>query len=253
MICSICQCQVCIPVSLICFPCYSFNKFHCHSVNRVCYECVIRYCELNCNQNERSESLKCLFCPETCNLQKLNFSNTFQFDFLLHNQLYPNKTECPFCFQFVSNIFHHLEKCNDSYIQCSCGYISLRQIYRYHFHDCPHYKKCNYCEEYIPKEDWINHLYEYHEMFECSECKEIVKENNKLIHKYYLCPYRIISCRMCNEQVCLHDLQEHFQKHKDEIKKSITDIKDFLIKLYEKYNEILQEEQKYFKRYCLTE
>lgn len=253
MICSICQCQVCIPVMLLCFPCYSFNKFHCHSVTRVCYECMIRFCELNRSKEERKEILKCLFCKEICNPKKLTYSNTFQFDFLLHNQLYPNKTECPFCFLNVSNIFNHLEDCNNSYIQCSCGYITLKQIYKYHFIDCPNYKKCPYCNECIKKEDWIEHLYDKHEMIECEECKEIIKENNNFIHRYYLCPHRIISCRMCNEQVSLNLLQEHFQKHKEEIKNSITEIKDFLVKLYEKYNEILQEEQKYFKRYCLTE
>ena len=253
MICSICQCQVVIPVGLICFPCHKFNKFHCHSLTRICYECMIRYCELNRSSEDRKENLKCLFCSEVCNPRKLNFQNSFQFDFLLHNQLYPDKTECPFCFTHVSNIFNHLEKCNNSYIQCSCGYVTLKQIYKYHKMDCPDFKKCHYCNEYIKKENWMEHLFNEHEMIECQECKEIVKENNMIIHKFYLCGHRPISCKMCNEQVPLCNLQEHFQKHKEEIKNSIYEIKDFLVKLYEKYNEIIQEENKYFRRYCLTE
>ena len=152
-----------------------FYKFHCHSVTRICFECMIRYCQLNRSQKDRTDILKCLFCNETCDPKKLTYSNTFQFDFFLHNQLYPDKTECPFCFTKVSNIFNHLEICPSSYVQCSCGYITLKQIHKYHFIDCSDYKKCPYCNDFIQKDDWFDHLYHKHDMVECNECRKLLK------------------------------------------------------------------------------
>ena len=147
MICSICQCEVNIPVSIICFPCYQPNKFHCNAITRFCYECIIRYTQLNRSTQDRNDSLKCLFCSETCSPRELNFENTFQFDFLLHSQICPNKSTCPYCFCEVLNIYKHLEVCNSSYIQCSCGYVTLKQLYKYHFTDCPDYRYCEKCKK----------------------------------------------------------------------------------------------------------
>lgn len=253
MICSICQCDIHIPVSIICFPCYQPNKFHCNAITRFCYECIIRYVQLNRSVLDRDSSLKCLFCNESCNPRELDYRNTFQFDFLLHSQLCPDKTSCPYCFCEVSNIFKHLEECNSSYTQCSCGYVTLKQLYKFHYIDCPDYHYCERCDQFIKKSDWYSHLETEHEMYECFDCNEIVLISNKNIHNMYLCPYRFIRCRFCKKNICFQNLEEHFNEHKNEIKKTISDIKDMLIKLYEHYNSILREEQNYFRRYFLTE
>lgn len=253
MICSICRCDVNIPVSIICFPCYTPNKFHCNSITRFCYDCIIRYTQLNRSIENRDLNLKCLFCDEICFLKELDYNNTFQFDFLLHTQLCPDKTTCPYCFFDVENIYTHLEKCNSSYFQCSCGFVTLKQLHKFHFMDCPNYSFCSRCNKFIENINWLDHLNIEHGMYECLECKEIVLITNERIHNQYLCSYRFIRCRFCKSNICFQDLESHFLEHKNEIKKTISELKDVLIKLYEHYNSILKEENNYFKRYYLTE
>ena len=253
MICSICQCEVCIPVSIKCFPCYQPNKLHCNDITRFCYDCIIRYTQLNRSTQDRNDFLKCLFCNESCSPRDLNFENTFQFDFLLHSQICPDKTTCPYCFHEVPNIYKHLEVCNSSYVQCSCGYVTLKQLYKYHFTDCPDYRYCEKCNLFIEKENWKSHMETEHGMYECIQCNEIVPTTNQKIHDMYLCPYRYIRCRFCKNDICFQNLEEHFNEHKEEVKNNIAEIKEVLIKLYEYYNTILKEERNYFQRYYLTE
>ena len=75
MKCYICQCEVHIPVIIKCFPCHKINKVHCNTYTRFCYECMVRFLQLNQSVGSRISSVKCLTCSETINPNHLNFNN----------------------------------------------------------------------------------------------------------------------------------------------------------------------------------
>ena len=103
MKCYICQCEVHIPVIIKCFPCHKINNVHCNTYTRFCYECMVRFLQLNQSVGSRISSVKCLTCSETINPNHLNFNNSFEYDFLLHQMKIGLKHKCPYCFLDFDN------------------------------------------------------------------------------------------------------------------------------------------------------
>ena len=253
MICSICQSDICIPVTIKAFGCYNTNRFNCHSMTRFCFECTIKYLQLNRSVIDRDEEIKCLFCPEKCYPKELNFENSFMFDFLLHAQLFPKKTNCPFCFGSYDNIFKHLEDCESSYIQCSCGYVTLQQLYPFHILNCQEFEICLECDQPIHQNYYETHLYEEHGIEKCSQCGEFIKIINRAEHDMFSCRYRYINCCVCHNSICFNDLEEHYNEHKKNIKNIIIDMNNMIMKLSDDYRNILKDENFYFTKKYLTE
>lgn len=251
MNCYICQCNVQIPVQITCFPCFKVNKIHCNTYIRCCYECVVRFLQLNSSVVERNENLKCLLCDCKVNLKYIDFTNAFQYDYLLQQQN-QEKEKCPFCFSFFDNIYQHIEQCESNYFQCSCGYVSIHQLKNYHYLHCSFFVECDYCNEYVDKNSFLDHLRVNHDKTMCLDCNKIISFSDENIHIQYLCQYRYIHCKFCKQSVQFCQLNDHLELHKEEIMKMIEYSKTIMNKLYKKYREIHSEQSVYFQRLFLT-
>lgn len=252
MKCYICQCEVCIPVIVKCFPCFQVNKIHCNTFTRFCFECMVRFLQLHQSCGSRSETIKCLTCDEVVHPRTLNYKNSFEYDFFLQQMQISSRQQCPYCFLEYDGIFSHLEECPSSFVQCECGYVTIRELFNYHVYHCSEYISCNSCNEYILLENYCSHLEEKHEETFCLKCKQIVDIHHLSIHKNFLCKFRLIRCRFCKETFEFHNLNEHLEEHKQELQDVVESLKTLLKKMYEKYHEITREQNIYFERFFLT-
>lgn len=253
MKCYICQCEVHIPVMIKCFPCFKSNVVHCNTYTRFCYECMVRFLQLNQSSYSRIESLKCLTCSETIHPKTLNYSNSFEYDFLLHQMKIASKHKCPFCFLDVENVFTHLDSCGSNFIQCVCGYVTIKDLFDYHIFACPQYKNCHFCDKFIGVEDFNEHLESLHQLTNCNKCNETINVENKSVHEKFLCKFRLIRCRFCKKTFEFNNLNEHLEAHKEQTVEMIDNMKTLLRELYERYYAISKEQTIYFERFFLTE
>lgn len=253
MKCYICQCYVSIPVMITCFPCFQRNKIHCNTYTRFCFECMIRFLQLNQSASSRSDSLKCLTCDSFVSPKELNYDNSFEYDFILQRTQVPFKQNCPYCFLDVDNIFCHLEECGSCFVQCDCGHVTIRDLHSYHIFNCMNYISCFVCSEFVKVETYNLHLEEVHHQKMCIKCKEIVNIDHTHIHENFLCKFRLIRCRFCGENLEFCSLYEHLQEHKTEVEDVIEKLKILLKKFYEKHFEISREQNVYFDRFFLME
>lgn len=252
MKCYICQCEVHIPVIIKCFPCYKINKIHCNTYTRFCYECMIRFLQLNQSIGSRSQSVKCLTCSEIVNPNDLNFENCFEYDFLLHQMKIGAKHKCPYCFVDYENIFSHLSSCGSNFVQCECGYVTIQDLFNFHILGCSMFIKCHVCTLPIKKNEYTDHLETVHELKFCEKCNDIVTIENESVHYKFLCKFRLIRCRFCKHNFEFLNLNQHLEEHKQQIESVIDNIKNLLRNMYVKYHEISREQNIYFERYFLT-
>lgn len=252
MKCYICQCEVHIPVTIKCFPCHKINKVHCNTYTRFCYECMVRFLQLNQSVGSRVSSIKCLTCSETVNPNHLNFNNSFEYDFLLHQMKIGLKHKCPYCFLEFDNIFSHVEMCGSAFFQCDCGYVTIRDLSHFHIMGCSQYTKCSVCDLAIKKTEYNTHLETIHELTVCDKCNEITKIENLSAHQKFLCRFRLVRCRFCKENIEFLSLNQHLQEHKKQLEGVIENLKNLLRNMYVKYHDISREQNNYFERYFLT-
>lgn len=252
MKCYICQCNVSIPVIINCFPCFTKNKIHCNTYTRVCFECMIRFLQLNQSSYSRTNTLKCLTCDAVVNPRTLTFENSFDYDFFLQRVQMTGKEKCPYCFLDFDNIFSHLDECGSCYTQCVCGYVTIRDLFDYHIYSCSDHISCFVCSKFIKVEHYNVHLEECHSKKMCSKCREIVDESHYSLHENFLCKFRLVRCRFCGENFEFHSLNEHLEEHKEELKETIELLKKLLKKMYERHFEITREQNIYFERFFLT-
>lgn len=243
VVCPICQDTVSIPVLINVFPCYDKNKIHCFTFTRVCLTCALQYLYLKSSRESRPSSVKCLYCPATCNPQTLSLSNHVQFDYFLPRvspHLVP--VHCPFCFEYTSSIISHLSECKYMYVECECGYVTFRQLLKYHTHHCPHYRSCKVCAQIIHERDYFHHLLLEHDHMECEYCHDYFHFREIVNHKANDCPYRKIHCRFCSKNIPFNEFKEHLEVHEKKLYSNIDNLKSMITNV-EKMLEYIREEK----------
>ena len=244
VLCPICQDTVKIPIIINVFPCYRPNTIHCFTFIRICLTCVFEYFHLKITSTCRPLSIKCLYCPESCNPQRLTFERNFTYDYFL-SEMKPEclPLTCPFCFEHTSSILSHLQSCKYMYYQCDCGDVTFRLLSKYHNRHCPFFKTCEICYENIHQEDYANHLLLQHDHIECELCHEFFHFRDLRNHQLNHCLFRKVQCKFCIKNVWYKDFVEHLQTHEDKLLTSIDNLKSMISNVETMLNHIQQEKQ----------
>jgi hypothetical protein len=160
--------------------------------------------------------------------------------------------KCPYCFLDYDSIFSHIETCGSAFFQCDCGYVTIRDLSRFHIMECSQNVKCSICDLYIKKNEYNNHLETLHELALCEKCNEITTVINLSAHQKFLCKFRLVRCRFCKDNFEFFNLNEHLEEHKQQLTSVIENLKNLLRNMYAKYHDISREQNTYFERYFLT-
>mgnify|MGYP005704392613 FL=1 len=246
MECPICQDEVYIPVSIICFPCFKRNEIHCHTFTRFCLSCAFQYLSLNVSRLDRPSNVRCVFCEQNVSPRQLTTLNSaIEFDFVLANTL--EAKQCPFCFRTVDRIFEHLKECPYMPVQCVCGYVTLRELQKYHKRQCSHFVKCTLCSEMVSRRAFQEHMQETHQFSPCRLCGDMVFNPLHTEHRRSFCEYRKIKCSICHSMVCFKDLESHYQDHVGKLESLLADLENVSAEIRAMLSKIREEIQKYFQ------
>ena len=246
MECPICKDQVYIPVSIICFPCFRRNEVHCHTFTRFCLFCAFQYLSLNISRLHRPSRVRCIFCDQTASPRRLTSLDTaLEYDFVLANTL--EVKQCPFCFSSTERIFDHLKECPYLPIQCHCGFVTLRELQKYHRLQCSHYRKCNLCSELILKDELEKHMFDIHQFMPCLLCGQQVFAPLIMEHQRSFCQHRKIECCVCNSKVAFKDLEVHYQNHVEKLESLLTKMDILTSDIRLTLSKIREEVQKHFQ------
>jgi len=254
VVCPFCQDTVSIPVLIHVFPCYDKNKIHCFTFIRVCLTCALQYLHLKTSRESRPTSVKCLYCPATCNPQTLSLTNHIQLDYFLPT-VSPHvlPTNCPFCFQYTSSMTSHLLECKYNYVECDCGYVTFRQLLKYHTHQCPHYRTCKVCAKTVHERDYFHHLLLEHDHMECEYCHDYFHFREIGNHKTNNCPFRKVQCRFCIQKIPFNEFKEHLESHEKKLYSNIDNLKSMITNVEKMLHYIHEEKRLHFQPLALSE
>lgn len=225
MRCPICQEIPCIPVRMVCFPCYHPMSRSCDSIQRICMECAIEYLELHSIPEKRSVTLrKCFFCPATVSLPALTLSTSLQKDFLLLTSDIRKDVKCPFdqCHFQGSHVevdHHYQSDCMFRMVQCIWCNESYQQVQQVkHQEVCPFFMYCRRCETWIHVSDITSHNAVVHGENRCMHCKDWIPIAHFSHHETVQCPMRPIVCPLCDTSNLVHArLYDHVKNHLQKI------------------------------------
>jgi len=216
--CSICMEDVRVPVKLKAFGCQS-----CYDVKRVCVTCARRLLHLNTYPpNQRPYSIKCLFCPTTCDPRALNAKTAYEKDKMLMSLL--KRKDYP-CFHsdagcaFKGNqgeLDRHLQNaCVQRMTRCDCGAFHKVVNAPEHYHNCRYHKQCPCCSEWKHVDAMNAHISDVHHSQFCNHCHKIYPNRTVAAHEG-VCPLRRVPCEVCALPFAYNTMGEHLMSHVSE-------------------------------------
>lgn len=219
--CSLCLEVVCIPVEIICFPCYSNTAPSCFSLQRVCLECCRQYLQLHKSPADRDTRVKCIFCPAVVDLQHLT-QPPYRTDYALIRTIDQTISirKCPYCSETFSSMLsldRHIEnECPSHYIPCECQEMIRRRYLEQHYRECPMYQKCTFCHHLVLRSELQSHTWEKHRHLPCYICHEYFSYISINEHVLHECPERMVGCDICGFLIRKRNKLTHLQKHERE-------------------------------------
>ena len=216
--CCICMEDVRVPVKLKAFGCQS-----CYDVKRVCVTCARRLLHLNTfPANQRPYSIKCLFCPTTCDPRALNAKTAYEKDKMLMSLL--KRKDYP-CFHsdagcaFKGNqgeLDRHIQNaCEQRMTRCDCGAFHKVVNAPEHYHNCPYHKQCPCCGEWKHVDAMNAHISDVHHSQFCNHCHKIYPNRTVAAHEG-VCPLRRVPCEVCALPFVYNTMGEHLMSHVSE-------------------------------------
>lgn len=241
--CFICLQPVCVPVKITAFSCQErLGKPSCHDIQRACLLCVRGYLQLDKPHAERSDRIKCPFCPSQSNPRCLNAKKAYKKDYLLmslltENVFCPNQTYgCAF-YDTQTNMDKHLQtECVFRYTRCSCGkYIVVNNV-NDHSRVCTDCRKCRVCKKYIHVQELESHFESVHHIKRCPFCHLTIALSAFQQHEH-TCTERPVQCTYCN----LYFYNKNFKDHmREECEKQERIVKSTIEKLHDEHTKLSQ-------------
>ena len=251
--CVICLQRVCIPVRITGFACGKRER-GCNSCVRICYECAMRYLQLDRSVEERKSSIKCLTCSATLDPKTVFKPKTVMEKDYLYMSMDPcsnyrciaSASGC--VYQGSQNEIdrHFTTSCPYRFIECRCGeLVSGVENVRRHRSKCLFYIRCpvKECKDtFVDKYEVETHLLREHGQMICAhtECRKVVNAEQFEQHIKQDCIYRLVRCPCedCNLSVRFFDLHHHVRNHLDTARDYLEYAKNKLKKYEEVYNRI---------------
>lgn len=233
-ICCICLGHILVPVEPVCFQCKDQDdgKMSCFSMKRLCLTCLEDYLDLYKHRYERPMKKKCLFCPKITYLHQTPKNKLFRVDYLWMDKD-ASVRKCPmegcgFQDTHIKVAKHIFSDCPYYYMECECGFISMRKTMDDHYKVCEKFTFCPLCHVFILKTELAQHMYYEHDKTKCFTCHQFINMNDLSVHIISKCPERLVTCEICSTFIRYKLLKNHLRRHVVEIRKNIQTIKNKL-------------------------
>jgi len=216
-ICMICQESVRVPVRFM-FPCKNDSgDLSCNSIQRYCLPCARGYLGLDKLIDDRDLSVKCPLCPATLDPRRLTPARAFEKDFLLMEidpkSDYPCFWECGFVGRQRDLEKHILNDCQYRIMSCElCMETYSASEESTHRAVCRQRVFCAMCDDYIPSNGFMTHMYEEHQLICCDHCHTLAFIDDMSSH-LDVCPSRPVQCVYCGECFTASTYQNHLLYH----------------------------------------
>lgn len=240
-VCEICYEYCKIPVKFTCFPCYSHENIHCHSIKRFCLMCAEKYLEKNTSVK------KCIYCDATTtlNINTFRIQDLYEKDFFIMSLDLDRYScahlDCDFT-GTQSELNKHLSDCGYVSVHCfGCHVKVQRKSMAKHQEECTKLEKCFYCDTICLKNHLEMHVGNKHCTYRCFHCQTFIPENEMERHVTEICPHRPTICEWC------HDIYPHsaekphllshlrmFHKGKVDLMEELNRLNGFCLDIQEK-------------------
>ena len=234
MECHICQEYPILPVRWKCFPCSPIEpkEGSCNVFTIFCKVCSDRYFEFD-KKNKFLVKKKCIYCPNEQYIDSLTPDKAYTME-LLMMKMDDQIRQCPYQCGYENqhlDVYHHtLSDCKNRPTQCKeCKQMFPFHDLETHPSQCPNYKKCLTCDQYILSKNFHNHKINDHKAVQCKYCStyiinclnEEMTERKLKNHWESRCKQHIF-CDPCNKNILPKEANKHFQSHYFEIEKFIN-------------------------------